>query len=160
MFCSSCNTVLLKSKYQFMKKIIVGMMVGLMFLFSCSIYKPDKRLNNVDRILENEAGEQDFILNVVSDKVDKAVLLNSYPSLDRCKQHLESFASKKNLDFFEKYEVSKACCSYKGGKGKKKRNFNSHTCLIIKDFILYDDRVITNDNLSSFYSTQRVKIKK
>ena len=103
-----------------MKKIIVGMMVGLMFLFSCSIYKPDKRLNNVDRILENEAGEQDFILNVVSDKVDKAVLLNSYPSLDRCKQHLESFVSKKNLDFFEKYEVSKACCSYKGVKERKK----------------------------------------
>ena len=100
------------------------MMVGLMFLFSCSIYKPDKRLNNVDRILENEAGEQDFILNVVSfDKVDKAVLLNSYPSLDLIKkQHLSHlFFSKKNLDLFEKYEVSKACCSYKGGKGKKKR---------------------------------------
>ena len=143
-----------------MKKIIVGMMVGLIFLLSCSIYKADKRLNNVDRILEEKAGEDDFILNVVSDKVDKAVLLNSYPSLGICKQHLESFVSKRNLDFFEKYEVSKACCSYKGGKGKKKRDFNSHTCLVIKDFILYDDRGITNDNFPSFYSTQRSKIRK
>ncbi len=144
-----------------MKKIIVGMMVGLMFLFSCSIYKPDKSFNNVDRILEEYAGEQDFILNVISDKVvdNKAVVLNSYHSLRRCKEYLESFVSQKNTNFFGQYEIFKVCCSYKGGKGKRKRDFNSHTCLIIKDLILYDRRV-TIGNLSSFYSTQRVKIKK